>query len=274
MTDKEVLQKAIEKVTTLSIKEGMDRVVIAGENMYVSYGLPKNEAIKRFMDENMIAEYEDIEFLNIWHVKGFTLSEAFAKHFWGEGDNDQVCKSCDHYVSMDKLWQYHLQQMVLEPNPIDYLRKFVDNTEKSVIEQVKPLLREIEKLHHKAYVEIQGTKTLAPNPNGIQLTPNLAKGIVEATGTESILGLKTREIEVTSKPTYLSGVFSNKMSFSFKGGIERNDVVHFKGVEYLVSDITRVEGRDDVARVMAIEIECDIKDLKLEVGDKLTYKTI
>lgn len=24
-------------------------------------------------------------------------------------------------------WQYHLQQMVLEENPIDYLRKFIDN---------------------------------------------------------------------------------------------------------------------------------------------------
>jgi len=26
-------------------------------------------------------------------------------------------------------WMEHLQQMVLEENPIDYLRKFLDNTE-------------------------------------------------------------------------------------------------------------------------------------------------
>lgn len=130
---------------------------------------------------------------------------------------------------------------------------------------------EAENLYNEHFLK---QKEINLSPNGVQLTPALAKGIMNATGTESPLGLKTREIEVTSKPTYLSGAFSNKMSFSFKGGIERNDTVHFKGVEYLVSDITRVEGRDDVARVMAIEIEYDIKDLKLEVGDKLTYKTI
>ena len=28
---------------------------------------------------------------------------------------------------VDFAWQYHLQQMVLEKNPIDYLRKFVED---------------------------------------------------------------------------------------------------------------------------------------------------
>lgn len=100
MTDKEVLQRAIE---------------IAGKNGYHA----------KFSERNCIDKYTI--FKKYYKI---IFSHDFAKAFWGEGDNDQVCKTCDHYVSMDKLWQYHLQQMVLKPNPIDYLREFVDNAEK------------------------------------------------------------------------------------------------------------------------------------------------
>lgn len=49
------------------------------------------------------------------------LSSNFAKAFWGEEEEklDMMGE-----IVLQK-WKHHLQQMVLEENPIDYLRKFV-----------------------------------------------------------------------------------------------------------------------------------------------------
>lgn len=63
------------------------------------------------------------------------LSHDFAKTFWGE--EPLYCTSCrrTHYSHTDcdagdngryKAWQYHLQQMVLEKDPSDYLAKFIE----------------------------------------------------------------------------------------------------------------------------------------------------
>lgn len=72
------------------------------------------------------------------------FSHEFAKAFWGEDIVDstygftekeitQRRKDGMHYpldFQPDRLalrWGYHLQQMVLEENPIDYLRKFIES---------------------------------------------------------------------------------------------------------------------------------------------------
>lgn len=66
-------------------------------------------------------------------------SHDFAKAFWGERDFDtygvdfQILEPFPqgHAVYADELyydgqiWQYHLQIMVLEPDPIKYLEKFI-----------------------------------------------------------------------------------------------------------------------------------------------------
>jgi hypothetical protein len=62
------------------------------------------------------------------------MSHDFAKAFFGE--EPIICSSCgihhDHFSDCDagfgeelKQWQYHLQQMVLEEDPIKYLEKFI-----------------------------------------------------------------------------------------------------------------------------------------------------
>jgi hypothetical protein len=115
MKDKEVLQKAIE----IAIKNGMSANTIDKGTFFQIYWLNKGRKGSKI----------DKVGYSVKDCYGLIFSHSFAKAFWGEGDNDKVCKSCDHYVAMDKIWQYHLQEMVLEENPINYLRKFIDNTE-------------------------------------------------------------------------------------------------------------------------------------------------
>lgn len=57
------------------------------------------------------------------------FSHDFAKAFFGNENSDiPTIKKLDvgHYMFDDQSqWKAHLQQMVLEENPIDYLRKFI-----------------------------------------------------------------------------------------------------------------------------------------------------
>jgi len=64
--------------------------------------------------------------------RGIIFSHDFAKSFFGEEILEDYHdnfgnKGGERLVKHG--WQYHLQQMVLCSNPIDYLRKFLDNTE-------------------------------------------------------------------------------------------------------------------------------------------------
>ncbi len=107
MKDKEVLQKAI------GIAEDND-------SNYECDGYDRLTALLPLSDE--------IDY------RGIIFSHSFAKAFWGEGSDDEITEMVvfptghkeEEYVIK---WMYHLQQMVLEENPIDYLRKFIDNTE-------------------------------------------------------------------------------------------------------------------------------------------------
>ena len=57
------------------------------------------------------------------------FTHSFAKAFFGNENSDiPTIKKLDigHYMFDDQEnWSAHLQQMVLESNPIDYLRKFI-----------------------------------------------------------------------------------------------------------------------------------------------------
>lgn len=109
MTDKKILQKSIEKAH----KNG--------------YNYPYSNQVT-------------LEFFYI------IFTHDFAKAFWGNkkteiikaeklGENKLIIShklshcifnSMQEYVSIDILaWEYHLQQMVLEENPIKYLEKFL-----------------------------------------------------------------------------------------------------------------------------------------------------
>ena len=60
----------------------------------------------------------------------FIFDHDFAKEFWGE---DKQCNVKEYFEGEDKVsyelyeWQYHLQQMVLEENPILYLEQFLED---------------------------------------------------------------------------------------------------------------------------------------------------
>lgn len=109
MTDKEILQKAMEKVN------------IPG-GFYIAGGVLDHL-------ESYRLEYKEHYCIIFNH--------DFAKAFFGE--KDKFCKYCMikieigamHYsncpyksINID-YWQYHLQQMILEKEPLKYIEKFL-----------------------------------------------------------------------------------------------------------------------------------------------------
>jgi len=106
MTNKEILKKAIKKAEG----NGFD------SSQYIP-AIPS-----KLIDEN--------KFLNVLMAQKerIIFSREFAKAFFGEGEADvaeeYVCS--DQYCSASAVkWQYHLQQLVLEEDPIKYLEKFI-----------------------------------------------------------------------------------------------------------------------------------------------------
>ena len=137
MKDKEVLQKAIKIATR---KNGTFQYIsVFNEKIETSIGDSQMPIVCFNFPEfkkSIECSYEKLIF-----------SHDFAKAFWGEEkhlenqfdiiDNcacgeltyhyyqtyeDGMVRNCTEYC-----WQYHLQQMVLEQNPIDYLRKFIES---------------------------------------------------------------------------------------------------------------------------------------------------
>lgn len=60
----------------------------------------------------------------------FIFTKWFAKAFWGKENirvNEIQEQQPKHYIRFDLIpaWQHHLQQMVLEEEPLRYLEKFL-----------------------------------------------------------------------------------------------------------------------------------------------------
>ncbi len=92
MTDREIITKAIDK---------------AIDNKFRYYGVFSRERyIDRFISEP-------------FRIKDLIFSHSFAKAFWGEEMYE------DNVKNKIKVWQYHLQQMVLKEEPIKYLEKYL-----------------------------------------------------------------------------------------------------------------------------------------------------
>ena len=50
----------------------------------------------------------------------------FAKAFWGYGENTaKMACSCPTCSLNLETWQYHLQQLVIKENPVQYLKQFL-----------------------------------------------------------------------------------------------------------------------------------------------------
>ena len=116
MTDKEILQKAIE----IAMENGMSR--------HYNWMLSVLKDWLGDIKNGSIGSYE-----NEFHINEIIFSHDFAKAFWG---NDGIVLGSYQYPdpktneSIKKsnnlvTYKYHLQQMVLEENPIQYLKKYI-----------------------------------------------------------------------------------------------------------------------------------------------------
>ena len=113
MEDKEILQKAIE----IAIENGM-KIVYYNKSFVFSDEIGQNSNYE---------EYENRIDLSI------VFSHEFAKAFFPKEIAKMVWyEELKPYSFEDvESWKVHLMKMVLCENPIDYLRRFLDNTENS-----------------------------------------------------------------------------------------------------------------------------------------------
>lgn len=115
MTDKEVLQKAIE----VAIENGYEHPFITANNwsidedsdgLFIDCGLPVYQLI--FSHDFAEAFFID----NIMAIG----------HISVPGSQDQ------RGIIMAPYWKFCLQQMVLKENPVDYLRKFIEDGDENI----------------------------------------------------------------------------------------------------------------------------------------------
>lgn len=63
----------------------------------------------------------------------FIFEHAFAKAFWGEDNHSEttsICSKCRKTytkISITDTWKHNLQRLVLEEEPLQYLKQFLDD---------------------------------------------------------------------------------------------------------------------------------------------------
>lgn len=100
MTQSEILQKAIEK----AVKNGLDKHL-----------LPSDYEVECLANRCWLDAGDELI-----DMKTIIFSHSFAKAFWK--GVIIMGGSVPHGIES---WRYHLQQMVLEEDPISYLEKFL-----------------------------------------------------------------------------------------------------------------------------------------------------
>lgn len=82
-------------------------------------------SMSNFLNNDWDDAYEQYH-LMMDHVSKETLifSHDFAKAFWGEEEIHVVSDNPDFDLPA---WQFHLQQMVIQENPISYLERFLND---------------------------------------------------------------------------------------------------------------------------------------------------
>ena len=148
MSDKEILTKAIEK----AIKNG--------------WKLPEfTDApweVVELGDDSVILEYGDSYGMLELSMPEIIFSHDFAKAFFGceeiELANPDWCDSlpvCDEDIEHDTQisWEYHLQQMVINENPLQYLKDYMETNlselKKIDMSRVKSNSHNINKRYYK-----------------------------------------------------------------------------------------------------------------------------
>lgn len=103
MTNEEILNKAIDRATPNGFKYDFN----------IKYNSKKDRFEKNYKN------------FRRFEIKYIIFSHDFCKAFFGEEKID--FKSWDNFrPRMLYSWQYHLQQMILEKEPLKYLEKFLE----------------------------------------------------------------------------------------------------------------------------------------------------
>lgn len=117
MTKKDILQKAIEKAKQKGFKLPYIKLEYSVYDRY----------------QSLICLYETEKDYSWYGFKDIIFSHDFAKAFWGEEEHNwngtSQCSRCRYYSEWGEdhsyCWEYHLQQMVLEKEPLKYLERFL-----------------------------------------------------------------------------------------------------------------------------------------------------
>lgn len=133
MTDKEILQKTIE----IAMENGMNPKTVDKGTFFQIYWLNKGRAGSKL----------DTVGYSVEDCYGVIFSHDFAKAFWGKEMVGTTGKKISEVkpriiggvdantykiTGAKPEWKYHLQQMILEENPIQYLKKNLYNYEKTM----------------------------------------------------------------------------------------------------------------------------------------------
>lgn len=131
MIGQEILEKAIQK----SEKNGFNLFELFGVYIW-QYKFDE----QKFIDDDYVGWDEQYIIHDAVSLKEVIFSHDFAKAFWGKQEHNlrrdfdyneliDYCK-CGYREIYDGggnkyCWEYHLQQMVLEKEPLKYLEKFL-----------------------------------------------------------------------------------------------------------------------------------------------------
>lgn len=118
MSHEEILKQAIEK----AVKNGF-RLPYIVEVQLEMRNIEKLVRYHQIDPQNCMDDTWSVMSLN-----GIIFSHEFARAFWGEEKVKTAfikfpTGELDFYYK--PIWQYHLQQMVIEDDPISYLEKFL-----------------------------------------------------------------------------------------------------------------------------------------------------
>ena len=112
VTDTEVLEACIQKAIEGGWEEPNGNTLQVDEKGNIYCFLKDNEG------DTSIRAY-GCQF----GLEKIIFNHDFAKALFGEEINDEEYRYTSYEIPM---WQYHLQQMVISPNPIDYLRTWLE----------------------------------------------------------------------------------------------------------------------------------------------------
>jgi len=130
MTDREILSNAIDKAMVNDwdgkVNSGVHIMYCSSCEHYTDHTVKEAHAEHDYLEEDMFCS--------------IIFSHSFAKAFWGEElkliknylqkINFRIMlwypdRHNHPYYVKTPAWQYHLQQMILEENPIAYLERFL-----------------------------------------------------------------------------------------------------------------------------------------------------